>query len=64
MATYEVKVMVEYWVTLEADSEEQAEHDAYYTEVFEECQHTAELYSSKAYLIDDEDDSSTEDENE
>lgn len=55
MAKYEVKVMVEYWVTLEADSEEQAEHDAYYTDVFEECQHTGELYSSKAYLIDDED---------
>lgn len=55
MATYEVKVMVEYWVTLEADSKEQAQHDAYYTEAFEEYKHTGELYSTKAYLIDDED---------
>lgn len=51
MATYEVKVMVEYWVTLEADSEEQAKHDAYYTEAFEEYKHTGELHSTKAYLI-------------
>jgi len=63
MATYEVKVMMEYWVIVEADSKKEAE-DAGYME-YDEWMHTGTLYSSEAFLMEeDEEDSSSEEESE
>jgi hypothetical protein len=46
---YEVKIMIEYWVTVEADSEEQAQEKAYME--YDEWLHTGTLYSAEAYPI-------------
>lgn len=46
---YEVKLLIEYWVTVEADSKKDAEDKAYME--YDEWAQTATLYSAEAYEI-------------
>lgn len=46
---YEVKVMIEYWVTVEADDKKDAEDKAYME--YDEWLHTGTLYSAEAYPV-------------
>jgi hypothetical protein len=47
MKEYEVKVVMEFWVTVEADTPEQAEAKGYLD--YEEFLHTGTLYEVQAY---------------
>lgn len=52
MAKYDVRVVIEYYVEVEADSIEEAEHKGHLGA--EDNQHTGSLYEIEAYPIDEE----------
>ena len=51
--------MIEYWVTVEADTEEQAQEKAYLE--YDEWLHTGTLYSAEAYPVRQDLDEDSED---